>query len=257
MTVAVDSSPNARHGSYAGAPASAVGVVGGAAHFSAVGDHVVVPNAGAFTLPPPFTVEMWARLDVAASGGYYAPAGSRQDITTGRGMTRGWNVYHVGVSTPDAGLRPPAGWQFWTGNADTTAGTAAWNRAHGPVASPGVWYYLVGVAAVGMTTLYVDGAFAGSEAGTVVGLDGNTPVGIGAIANENGTFSAGVVGDVDDVAIFGRALTAGEIAARYALRGSPAAYTADVLADSPLGYWRLDELGGSVGGWGVGGVRVG
>lgn len=258
MATAVDSSGNGRHGTYDGSPDPTDGaVVGdGAAHFATSASRVLVPNSGAFTLSPPFTVELWARLDVAAAGSYYSPAGSRQDIATGRGMTRGWNFYHVGSSTPDATLRPPPGWQFWTGNGNTTADVTAWNRAHGGVATAGTWYYLVGVATAGLTSLYVDGAFAGSEAGTVVGLDGNTPVGIGVYANENGTVGAGVGGDVDEVAIFDRALTAGEIAARYALRGSSSAYRADVLADAPLGYWRLDDLAVSAG-WSVGGVRIG
>ena len=52
-----------------------------------------------------------------------------------------------------------------------------------------------------------------------------------------------------------RLLTAGdpppaaEISARYALRTDSDAYYADVMADSPLAYWRLDECGG---GWLVG-----
>ena len=50
---------------------------------------------------------------------------------------------------------------------------------------------------------------------------------------------------VDEFALYPFALTAGQVAARQAARGSFAAYSASVLADAPAAYYHLDEVAGT------------
>jgi hypothetical protein len=98
---------------------------------------------------------------------------------------------------------------------------------YGVANNPGVPTHLVFVSddALGTTTLYVDGAAQGSIA-SAISLAGT--VGIGRAIREDGTFVDDFDGEIFGVAIYDRALSAGEIrvhADAYLLRGA-----ADVTA---------------------------
>jgi hypothetical protein len=56
------------------------------------------------------------------------------------------------------------------------------------------------------------------------------------------------VGGIDEVAVYGRALTSTEIAEHYATLagGDPVAYGTVVNDDSPVSFWRLDDTTGPV-----------
>ena len=51
-------------------------------------------------------------------------------------------------------------------------------------------------------------------------------------------------GRLDEIAIYGTALSAARVQAHYT-PGAPATYASTVLADSPVAYWRLGEASGS------------
>jgi hypothetical protein len=56
----------------------------------------------------------------------------------------------------------------------------------------------------------------------------------------------GFVGAIDEVAIYDRALTEARVRAHRGLADDPAAYREAVMADGPIGYWRLDEPAGTL-----------
>lgn len=57
---------------------------------------------------------------------------------------------------------------------------------------------------------------------------------------------AGWRGRIDEVAVYDRPLTSTEIGDHYTTMaaGDPVAYAAEVVADGPVGYWRLDDAAG-------------
>ena len=94
----------------------------------------------------------------------------------------------------------------------------------------------------GNFAIYVDGA--------LTPLVSQMPPGGRAVGPPNGyDFFIGAGGPpiyetIDEFALFPFALTAGQVAARQAARGSFAAYEASVLGDGPCAYYHLDEAAG-------------
>ena len=59
-------------------------------------------------------------------------------------------------------------------------------------------------------------------------------------------YTSNYVGGIDEVAVYGRALTAAEVLEHYVamVTGDDAAYETAVSDDVPVSYWRLDEAAG-------------
>ncbi|WP_327376318.1 DNRLRE domain-containing protein [Streptomyces sp. NBC_01216] len=118
------------------------------------------------------------------------------------------------------------------------------------------WHHAVLVGDVDTSSLYIDGALAGSVTGTITHLD-QTRIFLG--KNCCGTRWASVdpddkwgylTGAIDEVAFYPKALTVAEIKAHYQARtgmvaGDGPHYRGAVTADAPAGYWRLDEKNGT------------
>jgi Concanavalin A-like lectin/glucanases superfamily len=96
---------------------------------------------------------------------------------------------------------------------------------------------------------YIDGAPVGTPytPGTLHTADGN--------GFALGVWSGGLIGSLDEAAIYDRALTEAEIAAQYLAGSVPGSddaglllletsYASVILADTPAGYWRLDDVSG-------------
>jgi autotransporter-associated beta strand protein len=187
-----------------------------------------VPNIAALnpshTGTNPFTVECWVKPKNAVST-LLSPVNS-MSFTTGRA---GYLIYQ------NAGT-----WQLRLGNkASTTAAIVL----DGGTVTPGVWQHLsftYSGGTNGTATLYVDGVAVGSAVASGVGYEANdnAPFVIGATSAPNRTFD----GAVDEVAFHPSALSAARLLDRVSERSAnPAGYQAHVLADSPVGYWRLNE----------------
>ncbi len=147
--------------------------------------------------PSRFTVEFWAKV-TGGAGAFRAAVSGRNDQNA---TTYGYIFYAANNNT----------WQFWTGS----GGSGAWDPITGPAVVNNQWTHVVGTYDGSVKRFYVNGTQVGT--GTSATFNPNTlrPLRIGAGANET-TANFLFPGDVDEVAIFPRALNASEISQRYA-----------------------------------------
>lgn len=255
-TVLRDHSGNDRDGVYFGECVSVEGaVVGDRARQFGIGTFAVVPYSPAIAPPAPWTYEVWARPIVAST--WATPLSVRWAVSGTGGPSRGMNFYRAHPTQaggPDYASSSPSAWELWIGR-DSTSFQVITTGTPAPLDQ---WAYLVGTMDAGKTArFYVDGAFVGSLAAPdhnpVTPGDGiDLTLALISQGAPEGTLP--LRGPIDELVVHHRALSAGEIAARYALRGDAAAYRESVLSDSPAAYYRLSE---TCGGWLVGAVGIG
>ncbi len=202
-TVAADDSDNANHGTIAGA-AHTKGRFSRGLTFDGVDDKVVVPRSAGLE-PATLTVEAWVRAPASPGPFRYVIANSA-----------------TGCLFPSYGL--------YTGSdggvAFAVSGQAYDPSAISPAAAPdaiwnGAWHHVAGTFDGATIRMYVDGVEVGS--GTprtdpiLYGLPDSTDTQFGMFG---GTCSLPYAGDLDEPRIWGRAMSATEIAASAAMGGS-------------------------------------
>jgi hypothetical protein len=182
-----------------------------AARFNGNDAKIDIPYSAALNPSGPFTAELWVRLASLASN-RYCPLSS---INIAGSYTRtGFLFYKSGTD-----------WQFRLGSRTNIVASAA-----GGTPQSNVWTHLVGVYDGHAAALYVDGALAGSAVPSApFECNTNMPFRIG--ANGDGTGQSFFHGDIDEVAIFDRALTSEEISQRYAKALPAYAYTNLIRTD--------------------------
>jgi hypothetical protein len=167
--------------------------------FNGTSSYVLYPYAADLNPAGPFTVEAWVRpLAVPNSAGTPCPLSSASFATD----RSGWQI-----------RERDTGWEFVLYN-HVGSGTAL-NIRGGPTPVAGTWYHLVAVYDGGNGYLYVNGVLAtsASAAGFVANLASDaSPFTIGMRSSLNNGFW----GDVDEVAFYGRALSAAEVQSHYA-----------------------------------------
>jgi hypothetical protein len=194
-----------------------------AAAFDGVNDNVNVPYAAALNTAQ-FTLEFWAK-PTGGAGTWRTPVNS-------------WWERPQGVA-------PYKGYGIWAVNADTWDALAAYSSSYVEIVGPRIvlnaWVHLVETFDGTTLRLYVNGVQAAS--GAVTGYTANTgaPLLIGGSDYGSG-LTEPFPGVVDDVAVYNSALTAAKIRTHY---NAGRCYKDGVLADSPVGYWRLGETSGS------------
>ncbi len=150
--------------------------------------------------PARFTVECWARV-TGGSNTFRAAVSNRNDQNS---LTYGFILYAAGDNR----------WQFWTGS----GATGAWEPVVAP--SPLIlneWTHVVGTYDGTTKRLYLNGTEVASRASTVFNRNTVQGLRIGAGANESPTAGFPFRGNLDEVAIYPRALTPAEISARWNL----------------------------------------
>jgi hypothetical protein len=204
-TTAVDRSGNGHDGSFIGAPT--LGVPGAVAEdpdtavaFNGTSQYVDVAQTPALNPAAPFTVEAWAKV----TGG----AGSIRTIVGSRAFSppRG---YMLGVAAGGE-------WQFAVGGGTGGSGHLI---VTGPIAHLNTWTHLVGtVETVGTdmrVTLYLNGSFAVQQTFSMTSFAPNPtqPLRIGAdTTTAAARFFPGVI---DEVAVYGTALSPAQIANHF------------------------------------------
>ncbi|WP_299449786.1 LamG-like jellyroll fold domain-containing protein [uncultured Serinicoccus sp.] len=106
----------------------------------------------------------------------------------------------------------------------------------------GEWNHVVVTRAGSTVWMFLDGALDSRKTMSVQPSTSIFPLRIG------DGYLSGIVGDMDEVAVYDRALSAADVAAHYDLiaAGDHAGYGTKVSGDGPVGHWRMDEVGGAV-----------
>lgn len=202
----VDSSGLSNTGTLAGDAQRIAGKRGpGALHFGADGGSVRVPAASVLEPASGVTVQAWVRrTGTPGNFRYVVSKGASACLAASYGLytgpTGGLRFYASSAAGFDYTLSPDAGAGVWDGS----------------------WHLATGTYDGTSIRLYVDGSEVGSgvarAAGIGYGLPDTNDLFTGRYAGCGGL---DYVGDTDEVKVFGRALTAAEVAAefRYAFRG--------------------------------------
>jgi hypothetical protein len=110
----------------------------------------------------------------------------------------------------------------------------------GPVVTDGQWHHVVGCFNASFIWLYLDGQLIQVAARTGTVTSPATVLTVGSKSDPTDYFN----GSLDEVALYAGVISA-EVVRRHYLVGkdvyNPGAYSAAVMADTPLGYWRLDD----------------
>jgi hypothetical protein len=149
---------------------------------------------------PQFTVELWARV-TGNSGSYRSPLTSRADSPQ-----RGYIFY----------AEPGNTWQFWSGKGDSSG----WDNIAGPAVRTNEWTYLAATYDGTTKRFFVNGTIVGSST-AAFGPNDTSPLRIGGGASE-GDGNYFFQGNVDEAAVYNKALGADQIIVHYLGGVSPA-----------------------------------
>jgi hypothetical protein len=189
------------------------------ARFDGVNDKVEIPfraahNAGSFSF------SLWMKL--AGGGGFRAALSSRDDAPQ-----RGYILY-----VDNTGLI-----SFWSGTG------SAWHSVTGPAAVIGAWTHVAGTyeAATQTKRLFVNGEPVGQATGVSFSPNTVRLLRIGAGRNESAPGDYWWNGDLDEVAVWDRALTDTEIGDQFRAATLGPDAPGVLLAQAPAAYWRLQD----------------
>jgi hypothetical protein len=200
-----------------------------AASFDGQSQAVDVPFNAALNPAGSFTIEVWANLTGFTNFNRTAVA-SRWVAT---GVQQGYQLQ----------VRNTAGannWRFTTYN-----GTGANNLDLPGNQAGNVWTHVVAVHDAGINRIYTNGVLAATSAAVTYAPNANP----GSVFRIGGSLTENSGGDfwrggLDEAAVYNVALTEAQILAHYqnGINAAPATpYDQAVLADTPVGYWRLNE----------------
>jgi hypothetical protein len=191
------------------------------------GAWVQVPNAADLNPNPPFSVEFWIKPNPSV-GALTCPLSSTDFAPTPR---LGWLFY-----TDDgySGGYVNGGYYF---RVYSSAGTKAAVSPAGLLTAN--WTHVVGVVDGVNILLYVNGQMVGSSSWSGT-FTPNTAQSIGIGTRYDAGFPQD--GTMNEVAIYASALSANDVEAHYqAATTNASGYATQILAASPVGYWRLNE----------------
>jgi hyaluronoglucosaminidase len=192
--VAVDSSPTGQDGVYRdGARPGAPGAIANDTAADLATGYVEVPRTPATDLSGPFTLEAWVKLDTVAPPpgqaiieSYTAPAANGFALRVDNGVLQAWTLGG-----------PGDGYGVVTGRTRLTIGE---------------WHHVAAVYDGSRLTVYLDGTPDSSVATTISPASGTSSIKLGARGDDT---AQRLRGDLDEAAIYGRALSADEIERHY------------------------------------------
>lgn len=190
-----------------------------------------VPYAPQLNPTGPFTVEFWAKITNDTAGAKSGVVSRYIPVTGGPAGQRGYLFFANNGNTT---------WQFRVYNG-TNASTTVTSATTTDLLQD-TWYHVVGVYDGSQIHIYVNGEVTSSASTTVPYFaNTNTPLRIGAGTTETGP-SLYFPGVIDEVAIYQSVLSADTIAAHYSAASTNAAgYATQILASTPVAFWRLNE----------------
>lgn len=187
----------------------APGMVGQALHFDGNDDVLVIPDSAA--LRPRFeSLAAWVKFDTLDSPGNAGGFPNRMIMTKRRnGSTTGqFESMSLVVGGADSSAKFSV--FMWTASGAGSASSTT-------LVQPGVWYFVVGTYDEQHFNLYVNGTLEDSEPFTApIESDPTQPFYIGSNGNPDPSqYHYPFSGLIDEAQVFGRALTAQEVAALY------------------------------------------
>lgn len=195
-----------------------------AAFDATAGTAVTIPYSSALNPSGPFTIEAWLNPNAQTTTAAPTCALSSGQFASPRA---GWLLYQV-----------DNGWNFRMYNQNGTATSVSVTGGSAP--EMGAWYHVVAVYDGTSAVVYVNGV-----AGTPAAPTGYVPSpGVQMMIGGRADASFWWNGIADEVAVYGRALTAAEIDGHYknGIAASPSTpYASLVQTHAPLAYYRLDE----------------
>jgi hypothetical protein len=239
---------SAGNGTYIEVNRGAAGIPGASGNTAAYcpglvdGNRIRIPWQPQWNTSGPFSVEFWtkpAQTNVAVS-----PASSVEFITTPT-QRNGWLFYQGNATPPQNALANGSGWAIRQYNSTGLAVQTA--AATDYTIDTNSWYHLVGVFDGTSIKLYVNGALAASTPFTSTARPNTNsaiPLTFGARADGVAGFFT-YSGGLDEPAMYNSALSAAQVLTHYqaGTNALTSNYSSVILADSPVGYWRLSEPG--------------
>jgi hypothetical protein len=200
----------------------------------APGSYMIVPHISPLaTIKPPFTLETWAK---PVDNHSYA-------VLFGQGGSTGLNgsANLGGFALQWSGTTNSFSLVLWNGS-----GSGSDELKTTSVYPEGQWYHIVATYDGTNILLYINGQTPSIASGTTnasMNPDSWSPLCIGAGRWGASGATEPYAGDLDEVAIYTNVLTPSDIVKHYndGLGGGAGVYKADVLADNPLLYYRMDS----------------
>jgi uncharacterized protein YcnI len=178
----LDSTTNHNNGSLTGAPFWANGIQGNSLALSGTSNYVICPDSASLNIQGNITIEAWIKASTIQDGVICA-------------KYQGNHGYALRIQGGKL--------SFFSG--------ATWSLSTGTV-NDGTWHYVVVTGNGSYGVFYIDGQFSGSFAYSAIANNAGAPLYIG--CNEGiGCFT----GNIDELAIWNRALTQPEIQSHYGL----------------------------------------
>jgi len=187
-----------------GATASGVGLVSSAFGFNGSTAYVQIPDSPSLR-PGVFTLEAWVKftsLNSTTSGN--APQGRQYIIfkqNTRSSNFEAFNIYKDRISNVD----------YFLFGVSSASGQGAELRSTISI-STNVWYHVAGVRTATTVQLYVNGQLQGQANANFAQDYGNFPLYFGTTGQ---TWDGKLAGQLDEVSLYNRALSAGEIGAIF------------------------------------------
>lgn len=184
-------------GVHVNGPAPAVGQVDGALRFDGVNDYVGIGDSDLWAFGSnDFTIDLWANFDTPGGGSIGHPGDIFIGSDEGPGTQNKW-FFALGGGVLNFHINGP--------------GTGSFFLVQAPFSpNVGQWYHLAVTRNGNTYMIFVDGIPVGSEVNTVAIPNANAPLTIGQ-AEELGFMN----GLLDEVTIYNRALTQGELQAIF------------------------------------------
>lgn len=202
----VDSSGNSNNGAAKSGATITGGKFGNGGNFDGSSNYVDAGHGSSLDITQAITISCWFKLN--------SVSGNQEFID------KYWGSYGIANSGGYLQL-------YYVDQPDNTLRTVSDHN----VISPGTWYHFVGVVdSKGKASIYLNGRLESSAdfIGTSIRSRSSDSLFIGAMGDQ-GTRQSIVNGIVDDVRIYNRALSFGEVSALYN------------WAPGPVGYWNFEE----------------
>jgi hypothetical protein len=203
-------SAGSNHGAWVNGPLPAEGLIGGALSFDGLNDVVNVPDSNSLDLTANFTLSLW-----------FKPAQNINAFTPRKDLFKKYTAYWLIFNYPwnDGKLV----FALNSGAPLLKTTTSSW--------VPGQWYHVVASYDGAAMKIYVNGVLEGTAATSVAVSPNAYPVQIGGNTEQHSYFP----GAVDEVRIYGRAVSASEAQALYEEGGTASSVQALDSSGAALG----------------------